>query len=221
MFAGGGTTCAVSVPPPERVNEPPVADGGGGTGCERMSPLRVLPQLLRSRLTWDGGGAITAGAGSESLAAVAESRAGAETGGATALVVCETGARELAKSRWASCGAGATTLLASGFTARILSRETFGAGATTFVASGFAERIFSRATSGAGAILPERAESRSSAEPDLCAHWTTATPAMAEQDFALASLAQPGKSAGPRLAAVRDLASAPADWRRRNRCAAV
>ena len=50
------------------------------------------------------------------------------------MVVCVTGTRELAKSRGTSLdksrGAGATTVVAMEFAARILSCATFGAGAT-------------------------------------------------------------------------------------------
>ena len=104
--------------------------GGGGTGLARTSPVAELPQLLRSRLTCDGGGATTAGAGSDSLGVGDTSRWGVETGGATTSTVCVNGTRELAKSRCASRGAGAMTVGASGFAVRILSRETFGAGGT-------------------------------------------------------------------------------------------
>jgi hypothetical protein len=85
----------------------------------RKSPLAELPQLSRSRLTCDGGGAITAGAGSVSLAVDAMSRAGAETGGATTSTVWVSGTRELARSRCASGGAGAMTVGASGSEVRI------------------------------------------------------------------------------------------------------
>lgn len=134
MLAGGGTTCGVIVAAPDLASEPPPdALGGGGTGFARKSPVLELPQLLRSRLTCDGGGAITAGAGSVSLDADDTSRWGAETGGATTSTVCASGTRELAKSRCSSRGAGAITVDASGFALRILSREIFGAGGTTDV----------------------------------------------------------------------------------------
>jgi hypothetical protein len=64
-----------------------------------MSPLLSLPQLLRSRLTCDGGGATTAWAGIVILAFAETSRCGAETGGATTSTFCVTRLRELAKSR--------------------------------------------------------------------------------------------------------------------------
>lgn len=132
MLAGGGTTWGVSVPTPDLARDPPPdAVGGGGTGFVRKSPAAELPQLLRSRLTCDGGGATTAGAGSVSLGLDDTSRGGAETGGATTSTVCVSGVRELAKSRCVSRGAGAMTVGASGFAVRILSRETFGAGGTT------------------------------------------------------------------------------------------
>ena len=132
MLAGGGTTCGVSVAPLDLANEPPpLADGGGGTGLARRSPLAVAPQLLRSRLTCDGGGATTTGAGKVSLCADETSRCGAETGGGTTSTVCVIGVRELARSRGVSRGAGATTVCASGSALRILSRATSGAGATT------------------------------------------------------------------------------------------
>src|SRR5258708_32156057 len=63
MVAGGGTTSVASVPTPDARDPPPDAAGGGGTGFMCTSPAEVLPQLLRSRLTCDGGGATTAGAG--------------------------------------------------------------------------------------------------------------------------------------------------------------
>jgi hypothetical protein len=105
--------------------------GGGGTGFTRKSPEAEPPQLLRSRLTCDGGGATMAGAGSDSLGAEDMSRCGAETGGATTSVVWVMGMRELARSRCASRGAGAMTVGASGVAVLILSGETFGAGGTT------------------------------------------------------------------------------------------
>ena len=68
MLAGGGTTCVASVPIDARdLDPPPDSVGGGGTGFVRKSPVAELPQLLRSRLTCDGGGATMAGAGSVSL----------------------------------------------------------------------------------------------------------------------------------------------------------
>src|SRR5271157_1510945 len=133
MLAGGGTTCCPNVPTPDLASEPPPdVDGGGGTGLVRKSPVAELPQLLRSRLICEGGGAITAGAGSVSLGVEETSRGGAETGGAITSTVCVSGTRELARSRGASLGAGATgagatTVGASGEAVGILSRETFGA----------------------------------------------------------------------------------------------
>src|SRR5271157_4269042 len=140
MLAGGGTTCGVSVAAPDLASDPPPdAVGGGGTGLVRMSPVAELPQLLRSRLTCDGGGATTAGAGSVSLGVDDTSRWGAETGGATTSTVCASGTRELAKSRCVSRGAGEMIVCsmiagASGFGVRILSRETSGDGGTTLIA---------------------------------------------------------------------------------------
>src|SRR5208283_6040990 len=129
MLAGGGTTSDVKAPAPDLASDPPPdAVGGGGTGWARRSPVAELPQLLRSRLTCDGGGAITAGAGSVSLGVDETSRGGAETGGAITSTVCVSDTRELARSRGASRGAGAITVGASGVAVRILSRETFGAG---------------------------------------------------------------------------------------------
>ena len=61
--------------------------GGGGTGFARISPLAVLPQLLSSRLTCEGGGATTAGTGSVIFGLDDTSRGGAETGGATTSAV--------------------------------------------------------------------------------------------------------------------------------------
>lgn len=155
MLAGGGTAWAESVPfvdlPCELPSEPVLAVGGGGTGCERRSPLRVLPQLFSSWLTCDGGGATTAGAGSESLGLEERSRGGADTGGATTVVVCERGTRELARSRGVSRGAGATTVVAIEFEERILSGVAFGAGAIGDAFSVGDVRVFACATSGAGA----------------------------------------------------------------------
>ena len=132
MLAGGGTTCGESGPMPDLASEPPPeALGGGGTGLARKSPAAELPQLLRSRLTCDGGGATTAGAGSVSLGVDETSRDGVETGGATTSTVCVSGTRELARSVCASRGAGAITVAVSGVAVLILSRETFGAGGTT------------------------------------------------------------------------------------------
>ena len=92
--------------------------------------MAELPQLLRSRLTCDGGGAITAGAGSVSLGVDETSRGGAETGGAITSTVCDKGTRELARSLAVVRGGGEMTVGASGVADRILSRETFGAGGT-------------------------------------------------------------------------------------------
>src|SRR5271163_4569356 len=127
MLAGGGTTWVVSVPT-DRVFDPPLAVGGGGIGFVRKSPEAVLPQLFRSRLTCDGGGATTAGAGNVSLGVDDTSRCGADTGGFTTSTVWVNGRRELARSRCVSRGAGATTVGASGLAVRIWSRETLGAG---------------------------------------------------------------------------------------------
>lgn len=125
-------TCGASVAaPPLASKPPPDAEGGGGTGLARMSPVAVAPQLLRSRLTCDGGGATTTGAGSVSLCVDETSRWGAETGGGTTSTVCVIGVRELAKSRGVSRGAGAITVCARGSAERILSREMSGAGETT------------------------------------------------------------------------------------------
>ena len=131
---------------------PPDSVGGGGTGFVRKSPVAELPQLLRSRLTCDGGGATTAGAGSVSLGVDETSRWGAETGGATTSTVCVRGTRESARSRCVSRGAGATTVGASGLAVRILSRETFGAGATIDEFRVGAVRVGVGETSGAGGM---------------------------------------------------------------------
>src|SRR5208282_5596483 len=153
MLAGGGTTWGVSVAAPDLASElPPDAVGGGGTGLGCMSPVAELPQLLRSRLTCDGGGATTAGAGSDILGVDDTSRWGAETGGATTSTVCVIGRRELARSRCVSCGAGAMTVCASGLAVCILSRETFGAGSTTVVLMVAEERALACVTSGAGGM---------------------------------------------------------------------
>lgn len=119
----------------------------------RKSPVAELPQLLRSRLTCDGGGATIAGAGRESSALDDASRGGAETGGATTSTVCVSGTRELAKSRCASRGAGAMMIGASGLAARILSREIFGVGGTISAFRAGELRVRERETSGAGATM--------------------------------------------------------------------
>ena len=94
-------------------------------GFVRKSPVAELPQLLRSRLTCDGGGATTAGAGSVSSGCGRRRHVGgAETGGATTSTVCVSGTRELAKSRCASRGAGAMMVGASGLAvAHFVSRD--------------------------------------------------------------------------------------------------
>src|SRR5712692_3871541 len=153
MLAGGGTTWGVRVPAPDLASDPPPdAVGGGGTGFVRKSPVAALPQLLRSRLSCDGG-ATTAGAGSESLGVDDTSRCGAETGGATSSTACVRGTRESAKSRCVSRGAGAMTVGASGFAVRILSRETFGAGGTMAALKLGEVRVAVRETSGAGGMM--------------------------------------------------------------------
>ena len=116
----------------------------------RKSPVADPPQLLRSRLTCDGGGATIAGGGNESLAVDDTSRGGAETGGATTSTVCVNGTLELARSRCASRGAGAMTLGARGLAERILSRETFGVGGTISAFKAGELRRSARETSGAG-----------------------------------------------------------------------
>src|SRR5208337_4404284 len=136
---------------PDLASEPPPdAVGGGGTGFARKSPVLELPQLLRSRLTCDGGGAITAAAGNDNLGVDDTSRWSAETGGATTSTVCVVGTRELARSRCSSRGAGAMTVGASGFAVCIRSRETFGAGGTMDVFNVGEVRVLACVTSGAG-----------------------------------------------------------------------
>src|SRR5712692_8349579 len=154
MLAGGGTTWGVMEAAPDLASDPPPdAVGGGGTGFVRKSPVAALPQLLRSRLSWDGGGATTAGAGSESLGVDDTSRCGAETGGATTSTACVRGTRESAKSRCVSRGAGAMTVGASGFAVLILSCETFGAGGTMAALKVGEVRVAVRETSGAGGMM--------------------------------------------------------------------
>lgn len=151
MLAGGGTTSLASVPLPARPRPcalTPPAEGGGGTGCERKSPVRALPQLLISCAA-EGGGATTFCAGNDSLAMDEESRVGAETGGATTSLVCESCAREAARSRGV-VGAGATTVDEIAVEARSLPAATFGAGAMTCAFMAALRRV-SCATSGAGA----------------------------------------------------------------------
>jgi len=152
MLAGGGTTSAF-IPVPVAVRPPAAtAEGGGGTGLVRMSPVDVPPQLLRSRLTCEGGGATTAGAGSESLEFCVASRWGAETGGATTSAVCVKGTRELARSLCSSRTGGAMTVEVSELPVRILSRETFGVGGTMGVLKEDDVRLLELAISGAGAM---------------------------------------------------------------------
>jgi hypothetical protein len=117
-----------------------------------MLPDAEPPQLLKSRLTCEGGGATTVGVGKVNLALADVSRCGAETGGATTLAVCVSDDRELARSRWASVGAGAMTEGLIWVALRILSRVTSGAGATTDALSEGIERVWEWETSGAGAI---------------------------------------------------------------------
>jgi hypothetical protein len=151
MLAGGGTTWGARAPTPDLASDPPPdAVGGGGTGFVRKSPVAEPPQLLRSRLTCDGGGATMAGAGRVSLGVDDTSRWGAETGGATTSTVWVRGTRELAKSRCASRGAGAITVGASGFAVRILSRETFGAGGVMLVVKILGVRLADEFNSGEG-----------------------------------------------------------------------
>jgi hypothetical protein len=108
---------------------------------------------LRSRLTWDGGGATTTGAGKLNLGTDAISRCGAETGGTMTLVVCVSGTRELARSRAVSLDAGAMTDGFMGSAERILSRATSGAGATRDVLNSGALRVAVCEISGAGAMI--------------------------------------------------------------------
>src|SRR5260221_7324713 len=107
MVAGGGTTSVASVPTPDARDRdpPPDAAGGGGTGFMCTSPAEVLPQLLRSRLTCDGGGATTAG-GWGGRFGFDTSRSGGETGGATTSTGCGRGARGLGRARCVVLGAG-------------------------------------------------------------------------------------------------------------------
>src|SRR5260221_4012048 len=93
MVAGGGTTSVASVPTPDARDRdpPPDAAGGGGTGFMCTSPAEVLPQLLRSRLTCDGGGATTAGTGGGRFCFYT-SRRGAENRGANTTTGCVKGA---------------------------------------------------------------------------------------------------------------------------------
>ena len=127
-----------------------VAVGRVSRGCRQCA---VPPQLFRSRLTCDGGGATTAGGWQRQLRTDVVSRRGAETGGATTSTVCVNGTRELAKSRCVSRGAGAITVGASEFALRILSRETFGVGGTIAafnVCNDGEFRVLVLETSGAG-----------------------------------------------------------------------
>jgi len=116
----------------------------------RKSPEAVLPKLFRSRLTCDGGGATTAGAGSVNLGVDDTSRGGADTGGFTTSTVWVKGKRELAMSRCVSLGAGAITVGARGLAVRIWSRETLGAGGTIAALRLGVVLALERETSGAG-----------------------------------------------------------------------
>lgn len=94
-----------------------------------------------------------AGAGSESLCVGETSRGGAEAGGGTTATVCDRGTRELAKSRWASRGAGGTMVGAKGAAVRISSRERLGAGGTTALLKRGEVRELAREISGSGATM--------------------------------------------------------------------
>jgi hypothetical protein len=83
---------------------PPTSTGGGTTfGSERLAP-----ETVRSLVTCDGGGAITAGAGIFSFAVWVFSRSGAETGGGTMIVLEAAGPRRGGGSRGTSVGEGLT-----------------------------------------------------------------------------------------------------------------
>ena len=59
----------------------------------------LTPDTVRSVVTCEGGGAITAGAGRVILDALALSRTGAETGGGTTMLVAAVGPRNGGGSR--------------------------------------------------------------------------------------------------------------------------
>src|SRR5258707_7124540 len=108
MVAGGGTTSVASVPTPDARDPPPDAAGGGGTGFMCTSPAEVLPQLLRSRLTCDGGGATTAGDGRGRFG-FDPSRCGGEAGGGNTSTGCLKGEPGPARSCRPVRGDRATT----------------------------------------------------------------------------------------------------------------
>src|ERR1700686_3198270 len=155
MLLGGGTTCGLNGPVPFLDSDPPASDGGGGTGLARRSPDVVLPQLLRSRLTCEGGGATTTGAGSVNFELDVASRRGAETAGATTSTVCVSGSadRILSRATLGVVGVGGMMALFSAGAARPLLRETSGAGAMTFVSSPWAERLVDAFNSGEGGAM--------------------------------------------------------------------
>jgi len=133
---------------------------------------------VRSLVTCEGGGAITAGAGMESFEAWVFSRCGAETGGGTMIALAAEGPRSGGGSRGTSFGEGCTmgvvidmtafersrgtSLGAGAMTVAVVSPVTWrarsaaaldGGGATTLLFRRGIERSSSRMTSGGGATM--------------------------------------------------------------------
>jgi hypothetical protein len=152
---GGGATTSVGpkILPMMLLMNDPLPDGVGGGGTTVFDGSGTLPFESRCRsceTSVEGGGAITAGAGRDTLALRELARSGADTGGGTtAISVILTGA--LDNWRVTEPGAGGITLAASVGALRDLS-ATSGAGATTALASEGAALEFSRETFFAGAI---------------------------------------------------------------------
>ena len=92
ILGGGGTTWLVPIKPGTArlsCERPPSCTGGGTT----LGSARAAPETLRSRVTCEGGGAITGVAGSVSRAVWDVSRGGTETGGGTTVAVVAAGPR--------------------------------------------------------------------------------------------------------------------------------
>ena len=106
-LGGGGTTWLAAVMPSmARLSgeRPPTSTGGGTT----FGSPRLPPETVRSFVTCEGGGAITAGAGMLSFADCVPSRMGALTGGGTMIVFDAAGPRNGGGSRGTSVGDGCT-----------------------------------------------------------------------------------------------------------------
>jgi hypothetical protein len=104
--------------------------GGGTTAAEGSGMLPLVRWRMSCFTSVEGGGAMTVGAGRESLGSRTVARSGAVTGGGTTamLAIC-TGALE--SCRVTAPGAGGITFAVIVGAVRERSRSTFGAGATT------------------------------------------------------------------------------------------